>query len=47
MFGPGDVEHETVQRSGTYAVVVVGEHGGTPLRSFVTDRLPLRFRHLS
>jgi hypothetical protein len=46
-YGPGDVEHETVQRSGNYAIVVVGEHGGVPLRSFVTDRLPLRFRHLS
>ena len=46
-FGPGEVEHENVQRSGNYAVVVVGEHGGTPLRAFVTNELPLRFRHLS
>jgi hypothetical protein len=36
-----------VPRSGNYAVIVVGEHGGEPLRAIVTDRLPLRFRHLS
>jgi hypothetical protein len=46
-FAPGDVDHETVSRSGNYAVVVVGEHGGGPLRAYVTDQLPLRFRHLS
>ncbi|HEX6476757.1 MAG TPA: hypothetical protein VF005_05750 [Acidimicrobiales bacterium] len=46
-FAPGDVDHQTVPRSGNYAIVVVGEHGGQPLRAFVTDRLPLRFRHLS
>jgi hypothetical protein len=45
-YGPGEVELETVQRSGNYAIVVVGEHGGKPLRAFVTNRLPLRFRHL-
>jgi hypothetical protein len=47
MYAPGDVDHETVPRSGTYAVVVIGEHGGQPIRAFVTDQLPLRFRHLS
>ena len=46
-YAPGDVDHETVPRSGNYAVVVVGEHGGEPVRAFVTDTLPLRFRHLS
>jgi hypothetical protein len=46
-FAPGDVEHVAVPRSGNYAVVVVGEHGGQPLRAFVTNELPLRFRHLS
>jgi hypothetical protein len=46
-YAPGDVDHETVPRSGNYAVVVVGEHGGDPLRAYVTDQLPLRFRHLS
>ena len=46
-FAPGDVDHVTVQRSGNYAVVVVGEHGGMPLHATVTDQLPLRFRHLS
>jgi hypothetical protein len=46
-YAPGDVDHETMARSGNYAVVVVGEHGGQPLRAFVTDKLPLRFRHLS
>ncbi len=46
-FAPGDVDHETVRRSGNYAVVVVGEHGGEPIRAFVTNQLPLRFRHLS
>jgi hypothetical protein len=46
-FAPGDVDHVTVQRNGNYAVVVVGEHGGEPLRAIVTNRLPLRFRHLS
>ena len=45
-YAPGDVDHETVPRSGNYAVVVVGEHGGDPLRAYVTDQLPLRFRHL-
>lgn len=45
-FMPGDVDHVTAQRSGSYAVVVVGEHGGQPLHAIVTDRLPLRFRHL-
>jgi hypothetical protein len=46
-YAPGDVDHETAPRSGNYAVVVVGEHGGQPIRAFVTDQLPLRFRHLS
>jgi hypothetical protein len=46
-FAPGDVDHVAVPRSGNYAVVVVGEHGGEPLRATVTDQLPLRFRHLS
>jgi hypothetical protein len=46
-YAPGDVDHETMPRSGNYAVVVVGEHGGQPLRAIVTDTLPLRFRHLS
>ena len=46
-YGPGDVEHETTQRSGNYAIVVVGEHGGAPIRAFVTNQLPLRFRHFS
>jgi hypothetical protein len=46
-FQPGDVEHEITNRSGNYAIIVVGEHGGVPLRAVVTDRLPLRFRHLS
>jgi hypothetical protein len=45
-YAPGDVDHETVPRSGNYAVIVVGEHGGDPLRAYVTDQLPLRFRHL-
>jgi hypothetical protein len=44
-FAPGDVAHAP-PRSGNYAVVVIGEHGGEPLRAFVTDTLPLRFRHL-
>jgi hypothetical protein len=46
-FAPGDVDHVAVPRSGNYAVIVVGEHGGEPLRAIVTDNLPLRFRHLS
>jgi hypothetical protein len=46
-YAPGDVLDETMPRSGNYAVVVVGEHGGDPLRAYVTDQLPLRFRHLS
>jgi hypothetical protein len=46
-FAPGDVDHVAVPRSGNYAVIVVGEHGGEPLRAIVTDKLPLRFRHLS
>jgi hypothetical protein len=45
-FAPGDVDHVAVPRSGNYAVIVVGEHGGDPLRAIVTDKLPLRFRHL-
>ncbi len=44
-FGPGDVERAP-PRSGNYAIVVIGEHGGDPLRAFVTDTLPLHFRHL-
>lgn len=44
-FAPGDVA-QAPPRSGNYAVVVIGEHGGEPLRAFVTDTLPLRFRHL-
>ena len=46
-YAPGDVDHVAVPRSGNYAIVVVGEHGGQPLRAIVTDKLPLRFRHLS
>ncbi|HEY1634125.1 MAG TPA: hypothetical protein VGF64_05160 [Acidimicrobiales bacterium] len=46
-YAPGDVANETMPRSGNFAIVVVGEHGGQPLRAFVTDTLPLRFRHLS
>ena len=46
-FAPGDVEHTSTPRSGNYAIIVIGEHGGAPLRAFVTDTLPLRFRHLS
>jgi hypothetical protein len=45
-FAPGDVQ-QAAPRSGNYAIVVIGEHGGAPLRAFVTDNLPLRFRHLS
>jgi hypothetical protein len=44
-FAPGDVA-QAAPRSGNYAIVVIGEHGGQPLRAFVTDKLPLRFRHL-
>jgi len=46
-YAPGDVDHATTPRSGNYAVVTVGEHGGDPLHAYVTDTLPLRFRHLS
>lgn len=38
--------HQVATRSGSYAIVAVDVRHGVVLSSFVTDHLPVRFRHL-
>jgi hypothetical protein len=46
-FPAGSVEHAYRQRSGDYAVVLVRTRNDRVAVTFVLDRLPLQFRHLS
>lgn len=45
-YTPGSVDHQLDQQSGDYAIVAVELKRDTVLASFVTNRLPVRFRHL-
>lgn len=44
-FQPGDVPDAQPQRAGHYALVAVQAKTQKVVGAFVTDRLPLRFRH--
>ncbi|PZS22030.1 MAG: hypothetical protein DLM54_03545 [Acidimicrobiales bacterium] len=47
-YRPGSVDHEVRPMAGRYATVVVTSRASTQMvaATFVSDRLPLRFRHL-
>jgi hypothetical protein len=45
-FQPGQVQGAAAGKNGRYAVVVVSSPGNRLVRTYVLDKLPLRFRHL-